>query len=603
MSADRPPADAPYRDPSLPVAERVGDLLDRMTLEEKAGLLFHAMVTLGPDGALVEDAGQAPTQASTTELVAGRAMSHFNLLGGGRPEVIAGWHNRLQALAESTRLGIPVTLSTDPRHGFSDNPGAAMLAGAFSAWPESLGLAAIGDEAVVRAHADAVRQEYLAVGFRVALHPQVDLATEPRWSRIAGTFGEDADLTSRLVRPYIEGLRGRPDLGPDGVAAMVKHFPGGGPQKDGEDPHFPYGKEQVYPGGLQDYHLTPFRAALEAGVTQVMPYYGQPIGTAWEEVGFGFNRDVVTGLLREELGFDGIVCTDWGLVTDALIMGEPHVARAWGVEHLSVADRVLQALDAGVDQFGGEHCPHVVVDLVRAGRLPESRLDTSVARLLAEKFRLGLFDDRRYVDPVAAQDIVGRSDLAAAGRAAQSRSVTVLTNHAAARPWPHGERGPALPLAPGLRLYVEGIDPAVATRYGQVVSQPHGVDVAVLRLTTPYDPRPGRFESFFHAGRLDFPPERLAEILHLLDTAPTVVAISLERPAVIPEIAERAVALVACFGVSDTALLDALSGRVPPQGCLPFQLPRSMAEVEAGRPDVPQESPDPLFPFGFGLSL
>nr|BFE88708.1 hypothetical protein GCM10020093_113090 [Planobispora longispora] len=191
---------------------------------------------------------------------------------------MALWHNRLQEMAAGTRLGIPVTVSTDPRHAFTDNPGTAMLAGAFSRWPEATGLAAIGDADLVRRYADVVRREYLAVGIRVALHPQIDLATEPRWSRISGTFGADAGLTSRLVTAYLEGMRG-PGPGAEAVACMVKHFPGGGPQKDGEDPHFAYGKEQVYPGGNFDYHLEPFRAAVAAGATQIMPYYGVPVGT------------------------------------------------------------------------------------------------------------------------------------------------------------------------------------------------------------------------------------------------------------------------------------------------------------------------------------
>ncbi|MFF3505720.1 glycoside hydrolase family 3 protein [Streptomyces sp. NPDC003247] len=577
-----------YRDRRLPVRERVEDLLDRMTLEEKAGLLFHTIVTLGTDGSLVDDPAEAPAAPART-MIGDLAMNHFNVLGSAGPRQMAQWHNRLQELAENTRLGIPVTLSTDPRHSFTDNPGTAMLCGPFSQWPETLGLAAVQDTDLVRSHADTVRREYLAVGLRVALHPQLDLATEPRWSRISGTFGEDADLTARLATAYIEGLRGPGGtLGPDSVAAMVKHFPGGGPQKDGEDPHFPYGQEQVYPGGRFDHHLRPFEAAVAAGATQVMPYYGKPVGTPYEEVGFGFNRDVVTGLLRERLGFDGIVCADWAIVNDHPIMGEPHPARAWGVEHLSPAERVRKALHAGVDQFGGEHCPDLVVELVRSGLLAESRIDASVRRLLAEKFRLGLFDDRRYVDPDAAEETVGRSDFRAAGAAAQRRSLTLL------------ETGP-LPLTGRPRLYLEGVQPAAAAPYGQVVADPADADLAVLRLGTPYDPRPGRFEAFFHAGRLDFPEHRLKEILALLDAVPTVVAIHLERPAVVPEIADRSAALLAAFGADDTALLDVVFGRARPEGQLPFQLPRSMEEVRAGRPDVPQESADPLFPFGHGL--
>ena len=179
----------------------------------------------------------------------------------------------------------------------------------------------------MRRYADIARQEYLAAGIRVALHPQIDLATEPRWARIGMTFGEDADLTSTLVTAYIRGFQGE-RLGSSSVATMTKHFPGGGPQKDGEDPHFAYGREQVYPGGRIDYHLQPFRAAIAAGTSQMMPYYGMPVGTDWEEVGFAFNHDVITDLLRGELGFDGIVCTDWGLVADSVILGQPMPARA-----------------------------------------------------------------------------------------------------------------------------------------------------------------------------------------------------------------------------------------------------------------------------------
>jgi len=205
-----------------------------------------------------------------------------------------------------------------------------MLTGGFSQWPGPIGLAATRDPTLVREFGDIARREYLAVGIRVALHPMADLATEPRWARIQGTFGEDAELSSRIVSAYIEGFQGE-TLSPESVACMTKHFPGGGPQKDGEDPHFSYGKEQVYPGGNFDYHLIPFEAALEAGTAQIMPYYGMPVGLAVEEVGFGFNKDVVTGLLRGKYGFDGVVCTDWTLLTPVEAMGQVLIeAKCWG---------------------------------------------------------------------------------------------------------------------------------------------------------------------------------------------------------------------------------------------------------------------------------
>ncbi|WP_017236224.1 glycoside hydrolase family 3 protein [Streptomyces sp. SS] len=579
----------PYQDPARPVGERVEDLLARMTPEEKAGQLFHSMLMMNPDGTPVTATDGSMLPLTTPELIADRGLTHFNLLGTHGARETARWHNAIQEMAAGTRLGIPVSLSTDPRHAFTDNVGASFGSGAFSAWPEALGLAAVGDPELVFRFADTVRREYLSVGFRTALHPQIDLASEPRWSRQSGTFGSDAKLTAELVEAYVRGLQGD-RLGTESVAAMVKHFPGGGPQKDGEDPHFPHGKEQVYPGGLRELHLEPFKAAIAAGCSQMMPYYGQPVGTDWEEVGFGFNRGVVTGLLREELGFTGVVCTDWGLLTDAVIFGEAHEARAWGVEHLSVAERAAKALDAGVDQFGGEQCPEVIVELMASGRIPEARVDDSVRRLLREKFLLGLFDERRYVDPDEAAETVGRADFTAAGAAAQRRSLTVLTD------------GP-LPLTGRPRLYVENVDPAVAAAYGEVVADPAGADLAVLRLRTPYEQRPNLFESLFHSGSLAFPDEELARILGLLAAVPTVVCVNLERPAVLPEIAERAAALIADYGASDDALLDVAFGRAAAEGRLPFELPRSMAAVEASRPDVPNDTADPVFPHGHGLTL
>jgi beta-glucosidase len=603
MSTRTPRNDGhPYQNPNLTADERTADLLDRMTLEEKAGLLFHTMLPMHADGRPVEIGDEAMVPTDTTGALSGKLMNHFNLLGTAGPRQMAKWQNAVQEIAANTRLGIPISLSTDPRHSFTDNLGASFNAGAFSAWPEPTGLAATRDPELVHRFADTARREYLAVGFRVALHPQIDLATEPRWSRQSGTFGADAKLTGELVQAYIRGFQGE-TLGKDSVATMVKHFPGGGPQKNGEDPHFAHGKEQVYPGGLREYHLEPFKAAIAAGASQMMPYYGQPIGTDWEEVGFGFNHGVITGLLREQLGFTGIVCTDWGLLSEAEIFGEMHPARAWGVENLTRAERTAKALDAGADQFGGESCPEVVVELVNSGRITEARLDVSVRRLLREKFVLGLFDNP-YVDPDAAEEIVGNSEFRAAGDAAQRRSLTVLVNREATLPVAAGTgTGTGNPTAAKPKLYLKGVSPETAAQYGEVVDDPAAADLAVLRLRTPFEERANRFESFFHSGHLDFPQDELKEILTLLDTVPTVVCINLERPAVLPEIADRAAALIGDFGASDAALLDVAFGRATAQGRLPFEMPRSMAAIEASRPDVPNDTADPVFPYGAGLDI
>lgn len=576
----------PWLDTDLSVDERVQLLLDAMTIEEKAGLFFHTMIAIGD----LEEPNPVFATPSAREFLESKQMTHFNLLGAaptGRE--IAAWQNALQQLAASTRLGIPVTLSTDPRHSFSENPGASILAGPFSQWPETLGLAATRDEELVERFADIARQEYTAVGLRVALHPQVDLATEPRWARQTATFGEDAELSGKLGAAYIRGFQGKL-FGPGSVSTMTKHFPGGGPQKDGEDPHFPYGREQVYPGGEFELHLKPFEDALAAGTRQMMPYYGMPVGTEYEEVGFGFNKSVITGLLRERYGFDGLVCTDWGLISDSEIFGQPFPARAWGVEDLTPRERMKKVLDAGADQFGGEANPELLLELVADGEITEARLDISARRILREKFELGLFENP-YVDEDAADEIVGRADFRAAGEDAQRASITVLANDG------------ALPFARGAKLYVEGIDVAVAEKFADVVETPSEADLAIIRLQAPFEERATMFENFFHAGSLDFPDDVIAHVGEVAAVVPTVVDVLADRPPILTPLAEVAAAITVNWGASGAALLDVLSGAFPAQGRLPFDLPRSMAAVEASRPDVPFDTTDPLFRFGHGLSL
>ena len=579
----------PYQDPTLDIEQRISDLLSRMSLEDKTGLLFHQLITVA-DPAEPNRAFGIPATAS---MITRRRMNHFNVFGAGATgRDFAQWQNAVQRTAAELPLGIPVTLSSDPRHSFTDNPGTAMLAGPFSQWPEPLGLAAIGSEELVETFGDIARREYLAVGLRVALHPQIDLATEPRWSRASGTFGEDAELTSRLVAAYIRGFQGT-DVGPHSVATMVKHFPGGGPQKDGHDPHFAYGREQVYPGGRFEYHLKPFIAAIEAGAAQMMPYYGMPVGTQYEEVGFGFNKSIITGILRERLGFEGVVCTDWGLLTDVSILGTPMPARAWGVESLSREDRMLKVLEAGADQFGGELCTDVLIGLVQGERLDEARLDVSARRLLRDKFRLGLFENP-FVDEDAADVVVGNAEFRAAGAAAQRDSIALLTNAVVFD-------APTLPLARGLKVYSEGLDPARLVGFGEAVGSPAEADVAILRLQAPFTPGNGGFEAFFHNGSLAFPDEEVSRILALANAVPTVLDVHLDRPAILTDFIDAASAIVANFGASDEALLAVLFGDAQPKGSLPFDLPRSMAAVENSREDVPFDTEAPVFRFGHGL--
>ncbi len=586
-----------YEDSRESTDNRIDDLLKQMTLEEKAGMLFINGTRINSDGSLDDRPGEGMFAFApiAPKLMTEKYMTHFNVWAVPEKRALATWYNNLQKFAEEkTRLGIPVTIASDPRNAFSNNI-FSMTANDFSQWPEPLGFAAIGDEKLMEQHADVARQEYIAVGIREALHPMADLATEPRWPRISGTFGEDAQLSAKLIKAYIKGFQGT-TLDTNGVACMTKHFSGGGPQKEGLDPHFEFQKGQVYPGNNFNYHLIPFEAAFEAKTAAIMPYYGVPVDQTSENVAFSFNKDIITGLLRDKYKFDGVVCTDWGLITDAKMGNIIWPARAWGVEKLSEEERVLKVLNAGVDQFGGENCPEHVIKLVKDGKLTEARIDQSVRRLLRQKFELGLFEDP-YIDVENAMAVVGKDEFKKAGEDAQRRAITLLKNSAV-------KDKNILPLEAGkLKIYIKNINPTVAAQYGEVVSKPEQADIAIIRLNTPWYPVETKnfFARGFHHGDLDFKGTQKDSILMILKTVPTIVDIYLDRPAVIPEISEKAKGLVADFGASDNAVLDVLFGKAKPEGKLPFELPSSMNAVRNQKEDVPYDSKDPLYKFGHGL--
>lgn len=585
-----------YEDVKQPINARVKDLLSQMTLEEKVGTLFINGAKIAADGSLNDFSGTGffDRIPVATQLIDGKKMNHINLWQVPDIKALATWYNNVQKHAEQSRLGIPVTVASDPRNAFAQNI-FAMAANGFTLFCEPLGLAAIGDDAFTRKFADIVRQEYVAVGIREALHPMADLATEPRWPRISGTFGEDANLAARMTKAYVEGLQGM-QLSSNSVAAMTKHFSGGGPQKEGLDPHFEFQKGQVYPGNNFKYHLIPFEAAFKAHTTAIMPYYGIPVDQSNENVAFSFNKAMITDLLRKQYKYDGVVCTDWGLITDADMGAFVWPARAWGVEKLTPEERVLKVINAGVDQFGGESVPELVVKLVKEDKLKESRIDESVVRVLRQKFQLGLFDNP-YVDVDHALKTVGRADFVKAGEESQRRAMVLLKNTNTGKGM--------LPLSnPRLKIYAGNMDPKVVGKYGIVVNQPVEADIAILRLNTPWVPveTPNFMARMFHHGDLDFKQKERDSILQIMNTVPTIVDIYLDRPAVFPEINAKAKAVLANFGASDAALMDVIFGKAKPGGKLPFELPSSMEAVRNQKEDLPYDSKDPLYKFGFGLT-
>ncbi len=625
-----------YEDWRKPADVRAADLVSQMT---------RPTLVMGPDGAVNENARTMPnpfggpswTMPGTSDALLTLHIRQFINRANVSPRVMVNGLNGVQAIAETSRLGIPAFFVTNPRNhlGGTAVVGIQEAGGSFSQWPGSLGLAATRDMALVEAFSRISAEEHVAVGIRGAYHPQIDLATEPRWARISGTFGEDAELTSDIARAMVRGFQG-PTLGPKSVALIFKHFPSGGPAIGGQDSHFEYGKYAVYPGKNLEYHIKPFKAAIDAGAVAIMPYYSIPKDITTEQVGMSYSKEIVTDLLRTRLGFTGVVNSDSGITTSMV----------WGVESLTVEQRYKKGIEAGVDIYSNDATPEHVVNLVKKGELTEARVDESARRILRVRLGLGIFENP-YADADHAERVIRNAAFQKQGLEAQRKSLVLL----------HDQKQ-VLPLKGGAKVYAEGVDPKVlAVRGFTVVATPQEADIAVLRVTfsdvatevpgaRPMGPRagggpgagpsvgagggpgagpgrvgPGGGPGAAPTGRsprgaglggmatggapidLTLSPDRIAKLRAVMGARPTVVAMYFDRPYVVPELAKESAAMLAHFGVSDEALLDVLTGVYAPTGKLPFELPSSMEAVRAQKEDVPHDSKDPLYPYGHGITF
>ena len=558
-----------------------------MTLEEKVGTLFHPPVTINPDWmfrlySLFVDGGKL-----TESEIINQHINHFNLYGNPKPERLAKRLNNLQKIASRSRLGIPVTISSDPIHEVPNGGGVASFSlDGFSKWPSQLGLAASQDPSLVKQFAEIAREEYLAVGIRTALHPMADLATEPRWARNFGTFGSDNVLSSKLTMAYMDGFQGE-TIDSQSVMTMVKHFPGGGPQENGLDPHLFSGRNQIYPGNMFDYHVKPFIDAINNNLAVIMPYYGITVNQTSENVAIGFNKDLLTTMLRNELGYKGVICSDWGIIN----------GRHWGVGDLSIEERYIKAIDAGIDQFGGEKDTEVVIELVKKGLMPLSRIDASVKRILKNKFDLGLFDNP-YVEVDQVKSRVNTERNIKLGKEAQKQSMVLLKNDS------------TLPLEKNINIFVDGFN-AKSIVHGNVVSDIKDADVIVSYVHTVFNGnQPSGIDrlvdnvlsSIFPNQDLNFSPEILEKLEEFSSIKPLIVIVDLNRPAILDSINQMSSALVGTFGVDESVIFETLFGESKPTGKLPFEIPSSMKEVNEQLEDVPDDTMNPTFKFGFGLT-
>ena len=577
-----------YEDHRLDSKLRSDDLLNKMTIEEKVGQMFHPPFTLKPDIWMLIYEIAIRGNKSTEAQILFDNISHFNLYGNPSPAELANKINHFQEIASRSRLGVPATISSDPIHEVPKGGGVASFSvDGFSKWPSQLGFAATNNSLIIENFAQIVKEEYLAVGIRTALHPMSDLATDPRWARNFGTFGSNALLSSDMTIAYMNGFQGN-TISSESVLTMVKHFPGGGPQQNGLDPHLYSGRNQTYPGNNFDYHLIPFKDAINNNLKVIMPYYGIPIGQTNEDVAMAYNEYILTDLLREELGFSGVICSDWGIIT----------GRHWGVDELSIADRYEKSINAGIDQYGGETETSYLIKLIKENIISEGRINESVKRILVNKFELGLFDDP-YVDENKINDRVNTKKNIEAGLEAQRKSIVLLENNG------------ALPLKKGMKIFVDGLDSNIAKDFGVLVKDPSDADVIIMYIHTVFNGNQESglnrvFDNFlstlFPNGDLNFNSEIHTRVENYSKDKELIVVVDWNRPAILEDIKKLSSSLIGTFGVSDRIMFEGIFGEFSPTGKLPFEIPSSMESVLNQKEDVPDDSLNPTYEMGYGIS-
>lgn len=673
----------PYEDWRLPIDERIADLVQQMDLEDIAGLmlysahqsvstegLFGTMFAGTYDGQPLSESHAVISDLSDQqkEFLENERLRHVLLTAVEDLETGVKWANKLQAYAEALDLGIPVNISSDPRHTTSAHSEFdAGAGGDISKWPHQLGLAATFSPKLIKEFGEIASKEYRALGITTALSPQVDIATEPRWMRFNGTFGEDSQLSADLAKAYCEGFQNSQNgWGKESVNAMVKHWPGGGSGEGGRDAHYGYGKFAVYPGNNFNEHLKPFidgafKLDKTGQASAVMPYYTISHNQSNEMVGNGFNHHLITELLRDKYNYQGVVCTDWNITHDAPEIDSFMVGKPWGVEQLTVAERHYKALVAGVDQFGGNNQAAPVMEAYALGVAEHGELhmrekfEGSATRLLRNIFRTGLMENP-YLDLAESQAHYGIPTYQRKGFEAQLKSVVLVKNESEVLPRKARQKvyipkrlrpasvnwfGQAT--APTEEL---PILPETITAYYDLVATPEEADFALVMMESPksvgyhketgYLPvslqyRPYRADLAREVSIAGGDPlekeldrgyrgktntvENEADLDQLIATKkamgdkPVIVTLDSNNPTVPKEFEPYADSILIHFSATNQALLTIISGETEPSGLLPFQLPAHMETVETQQEDVPHDmeayvdSQGNVYDFAFGMNF
>lgn len=676
----------PYEDWRLPAEERAEDLAGRMSIEEIAGLMLYSPQNRIPmpddryDGKPFPESGKKVWELSDEQkkYLSEDNLRHLLVFTVESPEAAARWNNEVQAFVESRPLGIPANNSSDPRHSaFTDaefSPGAA---GQISMWSNLMGLASTFEPETVREFGEIASEEYRALGLATALSPQADLGTDPRWYRYNATFGCDPVLATDLVKAYCDGFQSSPDSidggwGRGSVNTMVKHWPGGGSGEGGRDAHYGNGKYAVYPGNSFGILKIPFvKGAFSLnGATEkasaVMPYYTVSYNQTSENVGNSYNREIITEMLRGEVGYDGVVCTDWAITHDQIHPGV-HSGKPWGLETNTEGERHYKALMAGVDQFGGNNDKDPVIEAYRMGvseygkEWMDKRMRRSAERLLLNIFRPGLFENP-YVDIETVSLRVGTPEKMRRGYLQQLKSIVMLKN-----------RCQIIPVRKRLKVYVPDrrspemlsywrtveservyapVDKNLAGKYYQAADNPEEADMAIVFIDSPHSKmmgfdcddeknggngyipislqyRPYKAVNARERSIAKDPAEQIPDRSYKDKTAfcwnecdldmleqvrsemgdkPVILVMSMSNPTVMKEIEPLVDAIFVGFSVQTQAFLDIIFGNYEPYGLLPFEMPADMDAIETHCEDRPhdikpyKDSEGNIYSFGFGLN-
>ena len=661
-----------YEDWRLDVNERAADLASKMSVEQIAGLMLYSGHQSIPGGGFrggttyggkpFKDSEAEPSDLSDQqiEFLEKDNLRHVLITRVQTPEIAAAWNNNAQMLVEGIGLGIPTNNSSDPRHGtVSDAEYNLGAGGTISMWPNSLGLAATFNPELVRKFGSIASREYRALGISTALSPQIDLATEPRWSRFSGTFGENPQLATDMARAYVDGFQTSKSSGwgNESVNAMVKHWPGGATGEGGRDGHFGYGAYGVYPGNNMADHLRPFTEGafkLEGGTkfaSAVMPYYTIAFnqGKGGENIANAYSSYLIQDVLRGKYGYDGVVCTDWGVTGEATNVHEFR-GKPWGVEKMTEAERHYLVIMAGGDQFGGNNVAGPIIEAYDMGvkehgeEFMRARFETSAVRILTNIFQTGLFENP-YLDVQNSIKLVGNSEFMTAGFEAQLKSIVMLKNEE-----------DLLPLDKSITVFIlkrftpprrgffgfgratpEKLENPtsleLAAKYIKITDNPEEADVALVFIESPqsgvgydltdrenggngympislqyqpYEATHARdpsiaggspFEDFTNRTYKDKSVitsnfkdlDLVIDTKMLMGDKPVIVSLKMTNPTVMAQFEAYAQAILVNFNVQHQAIFELLIGNSEPTALLPFQIPTDMKTVEEQYEDVPQD--------------